>query len=90
LNPLRIRSRAAMRSLTSVVLRLKRIDSFPDSAMWWRWVSRSSGAVVIFVSPNTPDHSTKSRLVAIVTLVRPHRRLRKWNGNAPPAWLKGE
>jgi Rod binding domain-containing protein len=32
-------------------------------------VSRSSSAVVIFASPNTLDHSAKSRLVVTITLV---------------------
>ena len=86
---LRACSRALIRFLASAVLRLKRIDSLPVSTMWQWWVRRSSSAVVIFASPNTLDHSAKSRLVVIITLVCSYSRLSKWNNNAPPAWLNG-
>ena len=38
-------------------------------------MSRSSNAVVIFASPNTVDHSAKSRFVVIITLVCSYSRL---------------
>ena len=75
--------------LASAVLRLKRIDPLPVSTMWQWCVRRSSSAVVILASPNTLDHSTKSRLVVINTLVCSDNRLSRWNSSAPPAWLKG-
>ena len=78
-----------MRFLAWAVLRLKRIDSLPVSTMWQWCESRSSSAVVIFASPKTLDHSAKSRLVVIITLVCSYRRLKRWNNKAPPAWLNG-
>ena len=53
-----------------VALALNRKLSLPVSRMWQSWVSRSSGAVVILASPNTPAHSLKLRLVVMTTLVR--------------------
>lgn len=61
---LRACSRALIYFLASAVLRLKRIDSLPVSTMWQWWVRRSSSAAVIFASPNTLDHSAKSRFNA--------------------------
>jgi hypothetical protein len=56
----------------------------------WQWcVSRSSSAVVIFASPKTLDHSAKSRLVVITTLVCSYSLDSRWNSKAPPAWLNG-
>ena len=46
-------------------------------------------AVVIFASPNTLDHSAKSRLLVIITLVCSYSFDSRWNSNAPPAWLNG-
>ena len=44
--------------------------SFPVSRIWQWWVSRSSKAVVILVSPKTLPHSLKLRFVVMTTLVR--------------------
>jgi hypothetical protein len=44
---------------------------------------------IIFASPNTLDHSAKSKLVVIITLVFSYSRLSRWNSKAPPAWLNG-
>jgi hypothetical protein len=66
---LRACSLALMRFLAWAVAVLKRIDSLPVSTMWQWCVSRSSSAVVILASPKTLDHSAKSRLVVIITLV---------------------
>ena len=52
-----------MRFFATAVLRKKRWLSLPVSTMWQWCVSRSSSAVVIFASPNTLDHSAKSRLL---------------------------
>jgi hypothetical protein len=44
-----------------------------NSARQWRaqwWVMRSSGAVVIFASPNTEGHSPKARFVVTMIEVR--------------------
>lgn len=69
LSALRACSRALMRFLATVELCRKRWLSLPVSTMCQWCVSRSSRAVVIFASPNTLDHSAKSRLVVIITLV---------------------
>ncbi len=53
-----------------VALSLKRKLSLPVLMMWQRWVRRSSKAVIILASPNTPAHSLKLRLVVMMTLVR--------------------
>ena len=53
------------------------------------WRFQHSSAVVIFASPNTLDHSAKSRLVVIITLVCSYSLLSRWNSSAPPAWLNG-
>jgi hypothetical protein len=55
--------------LGAAELALKRKLSLPVSRMWQWWVSRSSSAVVILASPNTPAHSLKLRLVVMMTLV---------------------
>ena len=78
-----------MRRQEQAVVDVERIDSLPVSTMWQWCVSRSNSAVVIFASPNTLDHSAKSRLVVIITLVCYYRRLSRWNSSAPPAWLNG-
>ena len=44
----------------------------------------SSNAVVIFASPNTLDHSAKSRLVVIITLVCSYSFESRWNSE--PRW----
>ena len=60
----------ALLFLGSAELLLNRKLSLPVSRMWQWCVSRSSRAVVILASPNTPPHSLKLRLVVITTLVR--------------------
>ena len=57
-------------SLPVAALALNRKLSFPVSRMWQWWVRRSSSAVVILASPNTPAYSLKLRLVVMTTLVR--------------------
>ena len=54
----------------SAELFLNRKLSFPVSRMWQWWVSRSSSAVVILVSPKILPHSLKLRFVVMTTLVR--------------------
>ena len=56
--------------LGAAELALNRKLSLPVSRMWQWWVRRSSSAVVILASPNTPAHSLKLRLVVMATLVR--------------------
>lgn len=58
------------RAFVVAVLALNRKLSFPVSRMWQWWVRRSSSAVVILASPNTPAHSLKLRFVVMTTLVR--------------------
>ncbi len=60
----------SFRVLAVAALALKRKLSLPVSTMWQSWVSRSSKAVVILVSPKTPAHSLKLKLTVITTLVR--------------------
>ena len=44
-------------------------EGLPEPGSQWR-VSRSSSAVVILGSPNTPGHSPNARLVVMITEVR--------------------
>ena len=46
-------------NLPVAALTLNRKLSLPVSRMWQWWVRRSSSAVVILGSPNTPAHSLK-------------------------------